>query len=805
MQVGQKVIGFSWTPSEYPDLYYNQSMMDKHIGKVGVVTSVLSRQYMVKFTSENGGEASWEYPLALKERGIIKPVVGQQMQGFKFEDINISGAVLGYSSDMENYIGKVGTVAEVKPLRNRYRINFEDGEWWWYPLSQAWKGLIEEVNTNTNTNTNNQLNVSTMRTKGFFIKPNFGGNAPSGMTAVKWTAYINFINKVSKSTFTGNSYNDDLYYGIAMDGDGEATSDPERFGAGNVELNLDDWFKQFVSENLPSSGFYIKNDYCNCADQSIAEMHAFIHHRRISNNGKWRVYIEFLNTLYVGTCGGVFSGDAREDYYGITADGIFNNTTREVFFEDSKNLTLDGFWDMITGVNIIRPTAPEPIVEEEEVDVEMITDYAGNEQRLRDCVQLDEYAPNYGGEWALQDEVTYCEYNGGSCLSEDAVMEQGGDYFFVDTEGNHDIEYSEYEGEWLDTNRDSVHYGYVHGCEHETWFHIGGWSTPFEVDDNYFRDTDALEYHGYVEYDDEWMTEDQYNDMVRRSNNATYHSNERHRNGFIGTRPMRFGSDARFTIGFEIEKEDDDAVEIGFYDLYNRTGWVKEEDGSLDSCTGYELVSPAFDLYDSLIDQEIKDDEDLQTLINAGQSGACGGHINLASTVHSTEELFELLSGYFPLFYSIYEHRIDKTYSKAKKKHQYYDRDKYSAIFIKPNVLEFRIPSAVKNVNNLLWRRDLLRIMCSSIKSEKIKALNGVHYKPVTEADVLKMLVNPTSKLYKHMRKVFSHEAMICKVELFIQYSGSFNNTYLPRIIRSEFPTDNINNNVEHDQDGMGA
>jgi hypothetical protein len=95
--------------------------------------------------------------------------------------------------------------------------------------------------------------------------------------------------------------------------------------------------------------------------------------------------------------------------------------------------------------------------------------------------------------------------------------------------------------------------------------------------------------------------------------------------------------------------------------------------------------------------------------------------------------------------------------------------------------------------------------MCSSIKSEKIKALNGVHYKPVTEADVLKMLVNPTSKLYKHMRKVFSHESMICKVELFIQYSGSFNNTYLPRIIRSEFPTDNINNNVEHDQDGMGA
>jgi hypothetical protein len=802
MEIGQKVIGFSWTPSEYPDLYYNQSSMDKHIGKVGVVVSVLSRQYKVKFTSENGEEASWEYPLALKERGIIKPVVGQQMQGFKFEDIEMIGSVLGYNTYMGNYIGKVGTVTEVKPLRNRYSVDFEDGERWWYPLSQAWKGLIEEVNTNTN-----QLNVSTMRTKGFFIKPNFGGNAPSGMTAVKWTAYINFINRVTRHTFDGSMYDNGNMYGVTMDGDGMSTSTrrADRFGEGAVELNLDDWFKQFVSENLPSSGFYIENNYCNCADQSIAEMDAFIHHRSISNNGKWRVYIEFLNILYAENCGGRFSGDAREDYYGITADGIFNNTTREAFFMDSKNLTLDGFWDMITGVNIIRPTAPEPIVEEEEVDVEMITDYAGNEQRLRDCVQLDEYAPNYGGEWALQDEVTYCDYNGGSCLSEDALREQGGDCFFEGTESDHDIEYSEYEDEWLDTNRDGVYYGYVHGFEHETWFHMGGWSTPIEVNDSYFRDTDALEYHGYVEYDDEWMTEDQYNDMVRRSNNATYHSNERVRNGFEGIRPMRFGSDAKFTIGFEIEKEDGDAVEIGFYDLYNRTGWVKEDDGSLDSETGYELVSPAFDLYESLIDQEIENDEDLQTLINADQSGACGGHINLGSTVHTTEELFELLSGYFPLFYSIYEHRIDKTYSKAKKKHQYYDRDKYSAIFIKPNVLEFRIPSAVKNVNNLLWRRDLLRIMCSSIKSEKIKALNGVHYKPVTEAEVLKMLVNPSSKLYKHMRKVFSYEAMIRKVESFIQYSGSFNNTYLPRIIRSEFPTDNINNNVEHDQDGMGA
>jgi len=794
MEVGQKVIGFSWTPSEYPDLYYNQSMMNKHIGKIGTVAHVNSMQYEVKFKNNDGRVVSWEYPLALKERGIIKHVIGQQVQGFKFEDL---ANQVGWNPVMTQYIGKVGVVGEIND--RSYRVNFEDGERWWYPLNQAWKGLIEEEE-NTNTN---QLNVSTMRTKGFYVKPNFGGNRPTGLDAVKWTAYINFINKVTRCSFDGDSYDNGDMYGISMDGDGQASGRVDRFGEGAVEINLDDWFEQFISENLPSKGFVIKNEYCRNTTDGKSALASFSHGGTATDMGKWRAYIDFLNMLYNGR--GSFGGDSFGDYYGVDTLGSFNNWSRLDRIPDCKVMSIDDFWMMITGqtFNIQIPTAPEPIVEEGEV--EMVVDYQGNEQRLRDCVQLAEDAPNHGGEWARTSVSVHCEYNEGWCLREDATQEDGGDYFFSGTEDDYNIVYSDYQGAWLCTDRDNVYLGYVDGESEEVWFAMSCWSSPYDVNDNYYRDTDALEYHGFVEYDDEWITQEDYQTQVLGANNATYHSNERVRNGFEGIRPLRFGSDARFTVGFEIEKEDGDAVEIGFYDLYNRTGWVKEDDGSLCGETGYELVSPAFDLYENLIDQEIEADEDLQTLINAGQSSNCGGHINLGSTVHTTEELFELLSGYFPLFYSIYEHRMERNYSKAKQKHKYYDRDKYSAIFIKPNVLEFRIPSAVKSVKNLLWRRDLLRIMCSSIKSEKIKALNGVHYKPVTEADVLKMLVNPSSKLYKHLRKVFSHEDMIRKVELFIQFSGSFNNTYLPRIIRSEFPESNTTNSLDADQEGMGA
>lgn len=802
MEIGQKVIGFSWEAEE-DELYYNSSRMNSFIGKVGVVIIVFEDRYMVSF----GGGAvmsTWDYPMALKERGIIKPVVGEQAKGFRFESMPDG---LSFNDEMEGYVGKVGVVKEV--LSNRYRINFEDGEWWWYPLDKAWKSMLGEVNTNTNTN--NQLNVSTMRTKGFYVKPNFGGNRPTGLDAVKWTAYINFINEVGDSHVIGNSYSNGSLYGITMSGYARAEDTIVSFGAGAVEINLHDWWAQFVSEYLPSKGFIIKNTFCNDTEEGKSSLESFRHRDMPSNMVKWRTCVEFLNHIYDGRS--VFGGDGYGDYYGVDNQGLFNNSSRLENFPDCTVLALDDFWNMITGqtfntFNIQAPTAPEPIVEEVEEDeeeVEMVTDYLGDEQRLRDCIQIHDNAPSHGGEYALERDAVWCEYEDGYCVEGDAVSEQGGDYFFIDNQDIHDIVYSEYDDEWLDTNRDDVYHGYVHGEDGTTWFVLSGWGSPYYVNGDNYRDSDALEYHGYVEYDDDWISQEEYNDKLLSANNATYHSHERMRYGFEGIRHMRFDADAKFTIGFEIEKEDDDAVEIGFYDLYNRTGWVKEEDGSLCSDTGYELVSPAFDLYANLIDQEIEADEDLQTLINAGQSSNCGGHINLASSIHSTEELFELLSGYFPLFYSIYKHRVDVDYSKAKKKHKYYDRDKRSAIFIKPNVLEFRIPSAVKNVSNLLWRRDLLRIMCSSIKSEKIKALNGVHYKPVTEADVLKMLVNPTSKLYKHMRKVFSHEAMIKKVELFIEFSGSFNNTYLPRIVRAEFPTDNINNNVEHDQDGMGA
>jgi hypothetical protein len=51
-----------------------------------------------------------------------------------------------------------------------------------------------------------------------------------------------------------------------------------------------------------------------------------------------------------------------------------------------------------------------------------------------------------------------------------------------------------------------------------------------------------------------------------------------------------------------------------------------------------------------------------------------------------------------------------------------------------------------------------------------------------SEMQVLRMLVNSKSKLHIHLRKVFSVDKMIDKIEKFVKYSDEFNNVKLPKV-----------------------
>jgi hypothetical protein len=218
---------------------------------------------------------------------------------------------------------------------------------------------------------------------------------------------------------------------------------------------------------------------------------------------------------------------------------------------------------------------------------------------------------------------------------------------------------------------------------------------------------------------------------------------------------------AKFTIGFEVEKEDSSVRRSVDADLlYNTTRWAKERDGSLSSYSGYELVSPTYDLYTNDLDNDLKNSEDLRNHIDAQyNTGSCGGHIHLGATGVTGKRLFQMMGPWIPLIYSLYVGRINGRHCKVKKNENIIrDDEKYQSVRIFDNRVELRIISAVPDVDTLLWRRDLLRLICDNLSA--------------TPFTILAMMHDKRSKLHKHLRKQYSATNLEKKIQLYVYFAN---------------------------------
>ncbi len=372
-------------------------------------------------------------------------------------------------------------------------------------------------------------------------------------------------------------------------------------------------------------------------------------------------------------------------------------------------------------------------------------------------------------QWELREYCTFTDIEQVWALNDDVYTEFYGQTYI---DGNESVMWSNWHEENIDTENYNCRYGYYSRSGHETWFDC---SDCVHYDGEYYANDVVAEQHNiiYCDRNDDYVHRDDIEEELTH-NNADYQSLPRQ---------DKTTDKTMVKIGFEIEKEDDDACEIHYKELYDKTSWAKENDGSLSSSNGYELVSPTFDLFTNAMDNDINGSEDLQTLINAEYSSNCGGHINISHSKYTPDELFEGMCGFVPLLYSMYENRLEKTYSQAKKKHVYFHvKDKYSSFYIKPNRVELRLPPAVKSVRNLLWRRDLMRIIMTNINA--------------SEVDVLKMIVNQKSKLYKHLRVIYTQSEVLSKIEKFIMYSKIYNNKVIDPICIKNIKCDGMNDSI---------
>lgn len=252
-----------------------------------------------------------------------------------------------------------------------------------------------------------------------------------------------------------------------------------------------------------------------------------------------------------------------------------------------------------------------------------------------------------------------------------------------------------------------------------------------------------------------WESDDLYHREREPDYNFPYH----------GSNPANFSSSLNPAIGFEVEKVDQDAYESERAQLLqNRVGWGKENDSSLSSDGGYELVSPIYDLTKP-ISYFKSEFEKIADLLDADYDSDCGGHINYSHPLYSNDELLDRIKGYLPLIYALYEHRLNSRWSQAKGSNDLKrDRERYQSVNIKSNCLEFRIFPAVTSKENLLWRVELFKIINDNMTSNP--------------EDVIEYIGNEKHPLHKHLIKIFSFQKLLGKISRIVHFSKTMEGFY---------------------------
>ena len=377
-----------------------------------------------------------------------------------------------------------------------------------------------------------------------------------------------------------------------------------------------------------------------------------------------------------------------------------------------------------------------------------VEDYFGDHLLADDAITFTH--GRYEGQYAHPDDAVELLDDEYCCPGDDYYTTAGGEYFMAGDEDRHDLVLTADTEEWEDEddctkvrsgrNGQTTWYRHPNGdqdviyCDGDESYYTRDYAERCDI--YYSENLD-----GYYSSDTDGFDDGFDDDNDRHRYNAGYHDLKRQ---------SRTSATTRFTVGFEVEKEDSDAVETGYYDLYEGTGWIKESDGSLDDETGFELVSPAFDLLDDGLDRAIAGSAELQSLLEAGISSDCGGHINFGIVGRSGQQTCELAAGWFPLIYAMFPQRArESQWSKMYKLEQTKScaGGKYMAVAVHDNRIEFRVFSAVRSVRHLLYRRDLLLLLATNLSADPTQVLGWA--------------LDPDHALHHHLRRVYTEAKLL--------------------------------------------
>ena len=164
--------------------------------------------------------------------------------------------------------------------------------------------------------------------------------------------------------------------------------------------------------------------------------------------------------------------------------------------------------------------------------------------------------------------------------------------------------------------------------------------------------------------------------------------------------------ESRFTIGFEVEKNSLHRNAVREYELF--CGFERDRSCGYEAVTHVLPLMPASKWRTKVYDMMHKAERIIDDRFSPSDQ-RCGGHITIAVNGKTGYEIRNAIREYSGLMYAMFRYRLKNRYCGENKQmlHAPYD-GRYQVALDKGETLEFRLPSRVESVKQMMRRYELM-------------------------------------------------------------------------------------------------
>jgi hypothetical protein len=162
---------------------------------------------------------------------------------------------------------------------------------------------------------------------------------------------------------------------------------------------------------------------------------------------------------------------------------------------------------------------------------------------------------------------------------------------------------------------------------------------------------------------------------------------------------------SRFTIGFEVEKNMFHRNAVKEYELLK--GFERDASCGYEAITHVLPLIPAGTWRNKVFDMMHKAERIIDDRYSPSDT-RCGGHITLGVVGMSGNELMDATRKYSGILYAMFRHRLKNNYCRENNRMEWsHYGSRYQVCLKKDHTIEFRLPSKIESVKQMMRRYEL--------------------------------------------------------------------------------------------------